>query len=136
MKKVMLVIKNFFPTLKKYVDYLMKVGYKELFVNTVIILCLFVLAAFVYVPIGVLRDFLSDTIQLFAGGLNNTAAQVYYWIFNIISILFSVLVFMWLFNKRFETIENEKAEDKNEKVNKKKKEEKEDEFDLPKAKDK
>ena len=34
MKKIKLIIKDFFPTLKKYVNYLMNVGYKDLFIKT------------------------------------------------------------------------------------------------------
>ena len=136
MKKLKEIIKNFFPTLKKYASYLMKVGYKELFVNTVILFCLIVLSAFVYVPIAVFQDFIKDTLQLFAG-FGETFDTIFYWVFNLISAVCAILVFMWLFNMRFESVQNKEQNKETGKEEKKSsKEEKEDNFDLPKAKKK
>ena len=132
MKKLKLLVKTFIKTLKEYVEYLMKVGYKELFVNTVIIFCLFVLASFVFIPVNVVQDLIKDTLQLFAG-FNETFDAVFYWVFKVISVVSSVLVFMVLFNKRFDSIKNKNNGESFKKVSKINKE---DEFDLPKAKTK
>ncbi len=135
MKKIKLIIKDFFPTLKKYVDYLMNVGYKDLFINTVVIFCLILLAAFIYVPIGLLQDVISSTIQLL-GGMSGIVSRIYYWIFNILSAVCAVLIFMWLFNKRFEHVEKQVQEKTDGKNEVKDKEDSDDNFDLPKAKKK
>lgn len=136
MKKLGLIVKNFIPTLKKYIDYLMKVGYKDLFINTVIIFCLFALSAFVYIPIGVVKNTISDTIQLL-GGMSNIISQIYYWLFNIVSAICAIFVFMWLFNKRFASIENNVSSEEKDPIKKEKHVEvKEEDFSLPKAKNK
>ncbi len=132
MKKLKLLVKNFIKTLKDYIEYLMKVGYKELFINTVIIFCLFILSSFVYIPISVVQDLIKDTLQLFAG-FGETFDAIFYWVFKVISAISAVLIFMNLFNKRFDSIKNKKDEKSSEKVNKSSIE---GEFDLPKAKNK
>lgn len=134
MKKIKLIIKNFFPTLKKYVDYLMNVGYKDLFINTIIIFCLILLAAFVYVPVGLLQDLILTTIQLFIN-LSGIFSKIYFWLFHVLSAVCAVLVFMWLFNRRFEDVEKQNQEKEDKKVTKDKVNS-DDNFDLPKAKKK
>lgn len=132
--KLIKMIKNFFPTLKKYIDYLMKVGYKELFVNTVLLFCLLLLAAFVYVPIGVLEDLINSTIQLFTS-ISGTVGAIYTYIFTIIKALCAIIAFIYLFNLRFEKIENEELNNESTKSNTSKvKKQKEDDLDLPKEK--
>ncbi len=135
MKKVGLIIKKFFPTLKKYINYLMKVGYKELFINTVIIFCLIVLSAFVYVPINLVQDFVKETLQLFFG-FGDVFSVVYYYLFKVLSAICAILAFMWLFNKRFETMETKTEGSDGNKVGKKIIDSKGDSFDLPKTKSK
>lgn len=130
MKKIKLVIEKFIKTLKDYINYLMKVGYKELFANTVVIFCLIVLSAFVYIPIDVVKSFIKDTLLLFAG-FGDTFDAIFYWFFNIISALSAIFVFMILFNKRFESVKN--AQQENNKI-KEKNEEGNDDLELPKSK--
>lgn len=132
--KILDLLKEFVPTLKKYINYLMKVDFKGLFVNTIIILCLILLAAFVYVPLGIVQDVLNSLLQLFIP-LTGTFGLIYSLLFKIIGALLAIIVFIYLFNKRFEDIENKEKEEKREVNNKKVSKNEKDNLDLPKEKE-
>lgn len=131
MDKVKQVIKDFFSNLKEYIKYLMKVDFKELFVNTVILVCLVVLAAFAYIPISVIQDLIYKFIQIFVS-VGLIFGQLYNWIFQILSFIVALFAFMILFNMRFADIKNKKSENKV--VVKKNGSDKTEELELPKAK--
>lgn len=137
------LLKDFIKNLKSYVNYLMSVNFKDLFINTVIILCIVVLSGIVYVPIGIVEDLIRSFVLIF-GSLSGKVAMVYNWSFDLISAVCFIITFMFLFNKRFEDIENLKEQisgkdeipkKSNEKSNKKSSK-KDDELDLPKTKEK
>lgn len=132
--------KLFFKRAKAYIDYLMKVDFKELFVNVVILFCMIVLAAFMFIPVGIVQDVIRSFIQVFAS-IPVTIGLLYNWVFYLLSFALSILAFMYLFNKRFEDLEAFKTQvkegntkEKNDKETKKEKKTDED-FELPKAKE-
>ncbi len=98
------MIKKFGINFKKYFDYLMSVNFGDLFVNVLILICILLLSTFVFVPVGLVEGLLRDFIQLFVT-LPAVFLNIYAWLFTLISTLFAVLSFIYLFNKRFEDIE-------------------------------
>ncbi len=130
------MVKNFIVNLKKYVDYLMKVNFKELFVNVVILFCILVLAAFVYVPVGLVQELVRSFIVIFIS-FTEVSVKLFNWSFNLISLVLAVLAFIYLFNKRFSDIEffKKQVQGKNEKLKIVVDSEKGEELELPKSKD-
>ena len=59
------MFKDFGKNFKNYFDYLMTVNFKELFINVVILFCIIVLAAFVFVPVGIIQDLVRSMVTLF-----------------------------------------------------------------------
>ena len=136
-------IVDFFKNVKEYAKYLMKVDFKELFANTIILLCMLVIAAFAYIPVGILEDIIRTLIQITVS-MSSTVNSVYAWIFKVFGACCSIYVFMWLFNKRYNyvnkdvtdplkgnIVKNNGFKDQNEKGNSEK-----EEFELPKVKEK
>ena len=133
MKKV---IVNFFKNIKDFGKYLMKVDFKALFANTIILLCMLIIAAFAYIPVGIIEDLIRSFIVVFApfGGVFEL---LYSWIFKVIGALCSIYAFMWLFNFRYNYIENDVTDPFNGSIVKKAKENTDkEELDLPKVKEK
>ena len=126
---ILKMLKDFIKNIKKFCTYIVKVDFKELFINT---------AAFVYLPIGIIRDMLNDFIQFFTP-ISGLGGEIYIFIFKLISAVLAILVFIYFFNKRYANIDKESSKDNKEK--KKDKESKEDkdknndDLDLPKEKD-
>ena len=130
--KIKELIKDFVKNLKEYVSYLMKVNYKELFVNTVILFCILILASFVYLPVSLIDDLIYSFITMFVS-LPVIAGSIYHWIFQLISFILAVLAFMYLFNMRFKDIKEKGIN--NQPIVVKDKEKKTVTLDLPKTKD-
>lgn len=98
------MFKKFLKNGKEYIDYLMKVNFRDLFVNTVILLCILVLSSFAYIPIGFLEDLIRSFIVVFTS-FSGIPAMLYYWLFKLIEFIVCFIAFMFLFNKRFEDLE-------------------------------
>ena len=131
--KVKELCKEFFKNLKEYVAYLMKVDFKELFVNTVILICILALATFVYLPVSLVDDLILSLLTIFIK-FSATLAAIYHWIFKLISFVLSVLAFMYLFNMRFKDVKEKGLENKVE-IKPKKDDAPKTELDLPKKKE-
>lgn len=137
-------IKKFFKVSKHYINYLMKVGFKELLVNFVEIIVVVIIAGILYLPVGVLRDIL---YKLFVAIFKGTTLlyNIFDIGFAIIGLVICILFFMYLFVKRFENVEQLRSsrEDKLYTNNGDSKKEnniferdvKEEELDLPKPKE-
>ncbi len=125
------MLKKFWKTLKDYVNYLMKVDFKELFINTIILICLVILAAFVYIPIGLVQDLIRNLLSIFIN-MGGIFGLIYTWLFSLIGAIAAILTFIYLFNKRFDSIKNESNKESS---NKKESKEKEEDLDLPKVKE-
>ena len=129
--KIKNLFKEFFKCLREYVQYLMKVNFKDLFINTVILVCILVLSSFVYLPVSLVDDLIYSFITIFVE-LPIIVSSIYHWIFSLISLFLAVLAFMYLFNLRFKDV---KEKSKNEKtVVVQNKEKKVETIELPKAK--
>lgn len=127
---------DFFGNFKKYINYLMEVNFKELFVNTVILFCILVLSAFVYIPIGLISDLIRGFITIFIS-FGGVPSLLYSWGFSLLSAICAFMSFMYLFNKRFSDLEAFKTQvrEKKEEVKEEKQSKNADELELPKAKD-
>ena len=115
----------------------MTVNFGELFINVLILLCIILLSTFVFIPVGLIESLIRDFIILFVA-LPTLVLSIYSWIFNLISTILTLLVFIYLFNKRFDDIEAFKKQLKekpqvNEGNNAKKTSE--EELELPKTKE-
>lgn len=97
-------LKDFVHNFKNYLKYLMRVGFKELLINVLLLICILLLACLVYVPIGVLQELIRSFIVIYAT-FEGTGAQLFYWFFSFISAVCAFLVFIYLFNLRFQDIE-------------------------------
>lgn len=131
MKKM---FKEFLSNLKEYIDYLMKVDFKELFINTLILICMLILSAFFFIPIGIIQDVIRSFIIIFVD-FNAITGSLYNWIFYVLSFVVCIGAFIYMFNRRFSDLEELKKQIKNKdgkKIDKVK--EKDDELELPKAK--
>lgn len=117
------MIKDFIKNVKEYVSYLMKVNFKELFINTGIIICIVLLSTVVYIPLKVVGDLLRSFIDIFVR-LVNKPALLFDWVKELLCLSGCFVAFMYLFNKRFSDLEafkkqinskNNKADIKNDK---------------------
>lgn len=127
------MFKKFLKNFKIYIDYLMTVNFKELFVNVAILFCIIVLASFVFIPIDMIQEFIRSLINLFVV-LSETTIGLFDTFFLLVSTVFAMLAFIYLFNKRFDDMEAFKNQVKN-KDSKKKSTKEDDDFELPKAKE-
>lgn len=142
------LLSNFIYNLKMYLKYIAKVGFKELFFDVVILVLMAIIAAFAYVPIGLVEDLLRSLIVSFINS-NNVAANIYIWIFALIKAVASLLLFIYLFNNRYDfknekvvpiegtvTLERKDEIDLSPKDDKKIKKNNDSKLDLPKEKEK
>ena len=142
------MLSNFMYNLKMYLKYIVKVGFKELFFDVLILVLMAVIASFVYVPVGLVQDLIRTLVISFVP-LNGVGASIYIWIFLLLKVILSLLAFIYLFNMRYDfkndkvvpiegtyTLERKDSIFVEEKPLKKEKNTKEEEFDLPKEKDK
>lgn len=130
-------LSDFIKNGKKYLEYLMKLGFKDLFVNFIEIIMLVILACLVYLPIGIISDLMFQIINIFV--VNNAYfLKVYDLIFSLISAILAVYLFVYMFNKRYANIEilrkEGKVEINNTTVRENVKKVDEEEFELPKKK--
>ncbi len=132
MKKV---IVNFFKNAKEYGKYLMKVDFKALFANTIILICILIIAAFAYVPVGMIEDLVRSFIVVFVP-MTGVFALLFTWVFRVIGACCSIYLFMWLFNYRYNYVENDVTDPMNGSITKKEIKKEKEELDLPKVKEK
>ena len=131
------MLKNFKDNFKKYFDYLMTVNFGDLFINVLILLCIVLLSTFVFIPVGLIESVIRDFVLLFVD-MSTMVLSIYDWIFTLFSTIFSLLAFIYLFNKRFEDIEAFKQQFNNKKRSDnsvKNDEPTKDSIELPKVKD-
>lgn len=102
-------LSDFIKNGKKYLEYLMKLGFKDLFVNFIEIIMLVILACLVYLPIGIISDLMFQIINIFV--VNNVYfLKIYDLIFSLISAILAVYLFVYMFNKRYADIETLRKE--------------------------
>ncbi len=95
------MFKDFLYNLKMYFKFVAKLGFKDLFINILILLLLVVLGAFAYIPIGLVQDLIRSLVSTFVS-FNPTSGAIYDWVFAIIAAICSIMLFAYLFNNRFD----------------------------------
>jgi hypothetical protein len=138
------MVKDFFKNGKKYLDYIMGLDFTELMINILEIIGLVILAALVYLPIGLVQDLIYEIVRS-AFGASEVVFKWYTVLFRFFTGVVAIIVFMYLFNRRYSKLDeliekdimrNRKAKEKKEhKENEGNNEEKKEEIDLPKKKD-
>ena len=137
--------RKFVPISKRYFQYLLKLDFKEFFMNVVEFLLLVIVSCLVYVPIDMVKDILFKIITLFVR--NDWFYNIYYLFFSIICACLAIYVFVRMFNKRYEDIneirknrketiykneDNKKEKEKNKEEDLNRREKAMEEFELPK----
>lgn len=103
-------IKNFPTVLKKYIDAIMKMNFGELMIHFFELLILLVIASFLYIPIGLLKDILFTVFTFFTFEASEALNVVVDLIIKVLSFLFSACCFIYMFTKRYEELKKEKRE--------------------------
>lgn len=98
------MIKVFLKNLKKYIDYLMKLGFKELFVNFIEIIMLVIFACVIYLPFGLIRDSIYQLLITFID-FGPVFFNLYNVVLNLIGGVIAFCLFAYMFNNRYEDIE-------------------------------
>lgn len=132
------MFKNFLKNFKAYIDYLMTVEFKELFLNVGVLFCIIMLSLFTFFPVSIIQDLVKSIILTIINAFEGSQGDIFNIVFYVIGIVLSFISFMYLFNMRFEDLEAFKDQVKKNKSNSKSKKDndkKDDDLDLPKEKD-
>ena len=138
--------KKFGGILKNYINYIMKLGFKDLFINFIELIILVIISTLVLFPIELVKGLLYQLFGLFINE-STTFYQIYNLLVSIVGVLLVFMIFIYLFNKRYEDIEKlreDKVKEREEKMYKtsdevnelNKKRIVEEDFDLPKPAEK
>lgn len=119
MKKI---VKEFLGNLKPYFDYIMTLGFKKLGVHFICLVLISLFALLVYLPIGLINDFIVTLLGSLIGNVPNIIYGILEVITELASLVCSFLFFMHMFNQRYkdvykDEISNAGKEVKNDKVN-------------------
>lgn len=139
MKKI---INEFLGNLKPYFDYIVTLGFKKLGIHFIFLVILWFIALLVYIPIGLVNDFIVSFLGNVIGNVPNLIFGILEVLTELISLCSCLLFFMYMFNQRYKDvyvaeIANKDKEVKNEPVDLYKKPEEKielPELDLPKKK--
>ena len=119
MKKI---VKEFLGNLKPYFDYIMTLGFKKLGVHFICLVLISLFALLVYLPIGLVNDFIVTFLGSLFGNVPNIIYGILEIITELVSLVCSFLFFMYMFNQRYkdvykDEILNSGKDEKEEKVN-------------------
>ena len=119
MKKI---VKEFLGNLKPYFDYIMTLGFKKLGVHFICLVLISFIALLVYLPIGLINDFIVTLLGSLIGNVPNIIYGILEVITELASLVCSFLFFMYMFNQRYkdvykDEILNAGKEDKKDKIN-------------------
>lgn len=119
MKKI---VKEFLGNLKPYFNYIMTLGFKKLGVHFICLVLISLFALLVYLPIGLINDFIVTLLGSLIGNVPNIIYGILEVITELASLVCSFLFFMYMFNQRYkdvykDEILNAGKEVKNDKVN-------------------
>ncbi len=96
-----LLLKDFLYNLKMYFKFVAKLGFKDLFLNILLLFFLLILGAFAYIPVGLVSDLIRTFLSSFVS-FNDIVGALYDWFFAVIAAVCSILLFAYLFNNRFD----------------------------------
>ena len=100
----MVDIKKFGKVVKNYINYIMKLGFKDLLVNFIELIILVVIAALLLFPVDVVKELLFKIITAFIQ-VSNGVYKFYDIIFTVIEAAVCFCFFIYMFNKRYEDID-------------------------------
>ena len=106
-------IKEFPGVLKKYIDAIMKMTFGELLVHFFELLILLLIASFLYIPIGLLKDLLFSIFVFFSFQAGDTLNNIVDLIIKVCSFIAFFLVFVYMFTKRYEALRKEQEKEEN-----------------------
>lgn len=86
-----------------YLKYLMSIGFKELLVNVILLICIVLISTLVYVPIGILADLIRSILVTFSK-FEGIVVDLLYLFSSIASAICAVWLFLYLFQLRFHNI--------------------------------
>ena len=92
---------EFVYNFKMYCKYLMKVGFKELLIDFLILLLIVAIASFAYVPTYMLHDLVRSVISSFVT-FEKVGSTIFDAIFKVIGGLCCLSLFAYLFNQRYD----------------------------------
>lgn len=104
-------VKNFPSVLKQYIDAIMKMNFGELLLHFIELLILLLIASFLYIPIGLLKDMLFSIFAFFTFSASDTLNLVVDLIIKVCSFIASLYCFLYMFTKRYEELKKEKKKD-------------------------
>lgn len=101
------MIKKFLSNIKSYIDYIMTLGFKDLFRHFISLVVVILIALIVYIPIGLVRDFIIESFGSLVTNPPIVVITIIGVIFDAISIVCAVLCFMYMFNRRYSEVYKE-----------------------------
>lgn len=101
------MIKKFLSNVKSYIDYIMTLGFKDLFRHFISLVVVILIALIVYIPIGLVRDFVIESFGSLVTNPPIVVITIIGIIFDAISIVCAVLCFMYMFNRRYSEVYKE-----------------------------
>lgn len=101
------MIKKFLSNIKSYIDYIMTLGFKDLFRHFISLLVVILISLLVYLPIGLVRDFIIESFGSLVTNPPIVVITIIGIVFDAICIVCAVLCFMYMFNRRYAEVYNE-----------------------------
>lgn len=101
------MIKKFLSNIKSYIDYIMTLGFKDLFRHFISLVVVILIALIVYIPIGLVRDFVIESFGSLVTNPPIVVITIIGIVFDAISIVCAVLCFMYMFNRRYSEVYKE-----------------------------
>ena len=111
------MFKNFIKNLKEYVDIILKLNFGELFVYSLELILIVLLSLLMYIPVGLIED-LVRTVCLAIIPDVEVVLTIINIVFTLISLGIFVIVFIYLFNGRYNDLKKD-IKEKKEKSSKK-----------------
>ncbi|MGN1338453.1 MAG: hypothetical protein ACI4WW_08270 [Candidatus Coprovivens sp.] len=111
------MFKNFIKNLKEYVDIILKLNFGELFVYSLELILIVLLSLLMYIPVGLIED-LVRTVCLAIIPDVEVVLTIINIVFKLISLGIFVIVFIYLFNGRYNDLKKD-IKEKKEKSSKK-----------------
>lgn len=108
-------LKNFGKNIKNYIGYIATLGFKELGIHFVSLLFLIFIALLMYIPVGLVGDFAIVIINGI-GNIPNIIYTVVDFVIELISLIATISVFIYVFNKRYTELYIKEINNSNNKV--------------------
>ena len=115
MKKLIL---SFGKNIKSYIDYIMTLGFKDLFRHFISLVVVVLISLLIYVPVGLIKDIIFDTIGMLMLNAPVLLYNIIGIVFDVISLISALILFMYMFNRRYNEVYTEEiSKSKDVKVN-------------------